>query len=63
MKEAELRDSMRRLTIVEEVVNEQEEEKMCLHLVDESVEKMSLDESVSRRSMSLDDQYISVHQG
>ena len=50
LKEAELRDSMRRLTIVEEVVNEQEEEKM------------SIDEE-EKTSMSVDEQYISVYQG
>ena len=41
---------MRRLTIVEEVVNEQEEEKM------------SIDEE-EKTSMSVDEQYISVYQG
>ena len=53
LKEAELRDSMQRLTIVEEgpeveMVNEQDEEKM------------SIDES---EKMSIDEQYISVFQG
>ena len=65
LKEAELRDSMQRLTIVEEgpeveMVNEQDEEKMS---IEESDTRESSARSDCLQKMSIDEQYISVFQG